>query len=290
MRISLVLATVDRTSEVDRLLASLAEQKYRDFEVVVVDQNPDERLAGIIASYATSLSIARIRAQRGLSKARNVGLARVFGDVIGFPDDDCWYSTDVLAMVARTLEAHPDWGGLTGRLDDGSGAATGMRFQASAGRIGLGNVWTCGVSAAMFLRKEVVMATGHFDEELGLGSGTRFGSGEETDYLVRAIRRGSDLRYSPDLIVYHPNPIAVFDQRARRRARAYGAGMGRVMRKHGFGVHKIAMALVRPAAGVLISSFSGRLAKAGYHWNVFRGRLEGLLAEFPLEQDVSDGR
>ena len=56
----------------------------------------------------------------------------------------------------------------------------------------------------MFLRRELVERVGAFDEALGLGSGTRFASGEETDYLVRALRSGARLAYEPSLVITHP--------------------------------------------------------------------------------------
>jgi GT2 family glycosyltransferase len=41
MRFSLVVGTIKRTVELDRLLGSLAKQSCQDFELIVVDQNPD---------------------------------------------------------------------------------------------------------------------------------------------------------------------------------------------------------------------------------------------------------
>ena len=52
MRFSLIVATFGRTEEMRNLLLSLASQTEPDFEVVVVDQNSDERLVPILAAFA----------------------------------------------------------------------------------------------------------------------------------------------------------------------------------------------------------------------------------------------
>lgn len=52
-RFSLIVATIDRTEEFSVLLRSLAEQKLRDFELIVVDQNPDDRLSPLIKEWAS---------------------------------------------------------------------------------------------------------------------------------------------------------------------------------------------------------------------------------------------
>jgi len=41
----LVVATVDRVEELERLLASLQEQTHGAFRVLLIDQNADDRLA-----------------------------------------------------------------------------------------------------------------------------------------------------------------------------------------------------------------------------------------------------
>ena len=52
------------------------------------------------------------------------------------------------------------------------------------------NVWNRAMSFTIFLRARVVERVGRFDERLGLGSGTPWHSGEEIDYLIRALAAG----------------------------------------------------------------------------------------------------
>ena len=46
------------------------------------------------------LRLELVESARGLSRARNAGLRMIAGDIVSFPDDDCWYPPDLLQRVA----------------------------------------------------------------------------------------------------------------------------------------------------------------------------------------------
>lgn len=274
MKFSLVTATLGRTEEVERLLATLADQTYRYFELVVVDQNPDDRLVPILELYRTKFPIVRVRSKPGVSVARNAGLRYATGDVVGFPDDDCWYSPQFLEQCFGLLQERPDIDGVTGRVKDESGVDF-ARFDCSPGFLTLSNIWQRTAGACFFLRNHVVEEVGEFDESLGPNSGTIWGGAEDIDYPVRAIKAGFKIYYDPGLIVFHPNPLRNGYGKMVRRAYTYGAGIGRVWRKHDYPARIVAYYLLRPLAGALLSLVTGRLDKARYHWSSLRGRLRG---------------
>ena len=276
MRFSLIVCTVDRTSELERLLASLKVQRQRDFELILVDQNPDDRLVPLLKSYENDLSIIHIREQRrGASRARNIGIEHAGGDLLGFPDDDCWYSPGLLEKVLETFVHHPEVDGLTGSLTDTYGRGVMGRFDPEPGRIEAFNVWARGIEATIFLRRSRVGSI-WFDECLGVGSGTMWGAGEGTDLLLRLLDDGKLLCYYPDIVIGHPPFLASYDARASRKAYSYGCGMGRVLRNHRTPLRLKARWLVRPLGGTVLSIATFRLAKALFHFSTFRGRLKGL--------------
>ncbi|MES2354980.1 MAG: glycosyltransferase family 2 protein [Pseudomonadota bacterium] len=276
MKFSLILATVGRTVEVARLLASFNAQRYRNFELIVVDQNPDDRLVAVLDPYQASFPILHLRSERGLSRARNVGLKHVTGDVIAFPDDDCWYPESLLDDVFKDFTAHPEWDGMTGRSVDEKGEESAFSFGRHDGIIDRFSVWQQAISYTIFLRRRVIDRVGFFDETLGLGSGTQFGSGEETDYAVRAIQAGFRLYYLPRLFVHHPHPEEVIDQRILQRTFSYGCGMGRVLSKHRYPAWFKVRALIRPLGGVFVSLSKLAAPKAALHWQRCMGRVRGL--------------
>ncbi len=278
MRFSLILATVDRTSELKRFLCSLTQQTYQNFEVIIVDQNPDNRLLPIIESFKKKFSIIHIRSERGLSRARNVGLKYASGDVIAFPDDDCWYPPDILQCIDNFLSNHPEIDGLTGKSVDESGRPSADRWDLKAGFLDKINIWKRAISVTIFLRKTVVEKIGPFDENLGVGSGTKWGSAEEKDYLLRALYKGFRLFYNPDLIVYHHHPVKSYNERAITRALSYGMGMGYVLGKHKYPLWFVIYMVCRPLVGLILSMATLRKRKARYHWNVFKGRLSGYIS------------
>jgi glycosyltransferase involved in cell wall biosynthesis len=275
MKFTLVLATVGRTSELSHFLKELDGQNHRDFEIIVVDQNSDNRLDPVLEVYLDRFPLVRLRSQPGLSRARNTGLQRVTGDVIAFPDDDCWYPADLFERVNGLLLNHSEWDGLTGCCIDVSGRWSNGRWDSRPGFVTPANVWRRGISPAIFLRRQMIEAVGTFDETLGAGAGTPWGSGEETDFLLSAMSSGFRIYYDPAINVYHLNPKDRFNVKGREKAYRYAMGMGHVLRKHQYGMGSLAYYLARPLGGVVLGGLSGNLDKSSYYWAVLRGRLRG---------------
>jgi glycosyltransferase involved in cell wall biosynthesis len=275
MKVSLILATKARVAEIDRFVRSLPQQGCANLELIVVDQNEDDRLKATLKHSNSPFPIVHLRSEAGLSRARNVGIASATGDIVAFPDDDCWYPDRLLARVISEFQSHPLVDGLTGRSEDGRAQASGGAFSRSQGQVDLKNVWKRGISYTIFLRSSICAAVGPFDEELGVGARTRFGSGEETDYLIRTVKLGFNIRYLPELVVFHPNPI-LYNRNHRNKAFRYGVGMGRVLSKHRYELSFKFYTILRPFVGALLSLLTLRVRKAAYHLAIAGGRVCGL--------------
>jgi glycosyltransferase involved in cell wall biosynthesis len=282
MRVSLILATKGRVGEVDRFIRSLPKQEHPHLELIVVDQNEDNRLEALLIQANVAFAILHLRSKPGLSHARNVGLASVTGDIVAFPDDDCWYPDGLLARIVWEFQSHPLVDGFTGRSEDGKGHASGGSFSRCQSKVNLNNVWKKGISYTIFLRSSVFAAVGLFDENLGLGARTPFLSGEETDYLIRAVKQGFNIQYLPDLVVFHRNPV-LYDQTHCNKAFHYGAGMGRVLSKHHYNLSYNLYAVLRPVAGAILSLVTLRTRKAAYHLAIAKGRIFGLWPRHTLK-------
>jgi len=281
MRFSLVLATVDRVEEVERLLVSLQAQTHRDFELIVVDQNLDTRLKQVLEPYHDNFSILHLHVpqERGASKARNVGLKHVTGNAVTCPDDDCWYPPRLLEQVAAFLNEHADVDGVSGRIEsDPSWLERPSRIGASSGYFIRSQLQALKVPGmvSLFLRTPVVEAVGAFDETLGPGAGTPWGSGEDTDYHMRILKAGFALYSNRDIVVFHPEVQAYYaGGQDLGRSYRYGAGRTRVWRRHHLPLWYFIYEVSRSWGGVVLSLMQGRGYKAHWHWGAFRGKLRG---------------
>lgn len=273
----LVLATIGRTNEVCRFLGSLEEQSYKRFRVIVVDQNDDDRLASILAGYGNAFSLVRATSEPGLSRARNVALRRLTGDVVAFPDDDCIYPPDLLGHVARVFSEQPELHGVTGRTIDQESRSSFLLWEKEPGLVSRKNVWRTAVATTIFLQRPVVEVVGLFDERLGAGSGTQWGSGEETDYVVRALAAGFSIKYEPDLCVVHESPQPEAGPSSARKGYLTGMGNSRVLRKHGYPMWFAAYRVLQLVAGSMYFLARGRIGLARFYWAMARGRAVGWL-------------
>jgi GT2 family glycosyltransferase len=274
--IDLVLPTVARTTEPERFLDSLAQQSSQNFRLIIVDQNRDDRLLPILARHEHAFPIVHLASPLGASRARNAALQNIEGDLVGFPDDDCWYPPDLLEKVVDLLARRPELDGIGGRTIDAAGRSSFILWaRAERSAITHANVWRTAVAVTIFLRKNVVDSIDGFDEMLGVGAGTPWGSGEETDYVLRALASGFRIDFDPSVVVYHESTNPAFSRSAAARAYAYGMGHSLVLRKHGYGWRFALYRVLQLTAGAAVFLGRARFAHARFYWAMARGRAVG---------------
>jgi glycosyltransferase involved in cell wall biosynthesis len=227
---SLILATLGRSEELHRLFASL-DDATSDYECIVVDQNADDRLQPVLAAWEGRVPLRCIKSTPGLSRARNAGLEVATGDFLAFPDDDCWYSPGLLRRVLSFFTLNLEYGLLSVGVRDADEVPSGNRWVTDSCDLGTINLFRTSVGMALFVRREGAAKSLRFDESLGVGAGTPFASGEDTDYVFRALAAGIRGRFDRRLTIYHPRRDMLSGGANAVRAYSYGCGMGRVIRK-----------------------------------------------------------
>jgi glycosyltransferase involved in cell wall biosynthesis len=228
---TLIIPTMGRTSELNTLFESLVLQQYVALDCVLIDQNRDERLSEIIDRWMPLLRIKRVRAAQGASHARNLGLEHATGDIVAFPDDDCWYTPLLLSHIATWFGEHPESDIRTVGAQDRDGNASGNRWVQQVCQIRPSNAFRTTFCSSIFVRRSIACGAVRFDQQIGPGAETRWACGEETDYILNLLLQGAKGWFDRRLHVGHPKRDMLSGQIDYRRAAGYGRGMGYVLRK-----------------------------------------------------------
>ncbi len=195
---------------------------------------------------------------------------------MAFPDDDCWYAPDVLERAADYLGAHPDWSGISGRTVSDKPGRPLWKWHTQKGPVTRRNVWQRVNSNSIFLRKTAFVGDLKFDERLGVGAGTPWGSAEEVDLILSALDAGARIEFVPDLVVYHEDTFPAGNPAELEKAYRYACGVGFVLKKHKYPLDFVAFDVLRPMVNAIRALAVGDRYKAKFMAAMARGRLRGL--------------
>jgi hypothetical protein len=106
--ISVIMPTYNRSALLPAAIATVLEQSYPSWELVVVDDGGEDDTADVVAGFADP----RVRALRvghgGVGAARNAGLAAARGALVAYLDDDNAMHPGWLKSVAWAFEQRPE--------------------------------------------------------------------------------------------------------------------------------------------------------------------------------------
>ena len=103
--VSVVIPTFNRKRFLVQALESVQGQTFTDFEIIVVDDGSSDGTGERIAGFA---GVRVIRQEnRGVSSARNAGIASSSGELIAFLDSDDLWKPEKLACQVAFHREHP---------------------------------------------------------------------------------------------------------------------------------------------------------------------------------------
>ncbi len=279
MKFSLILATLGRDKEVEMYLESLRNQTYKNFELIIVDQNKEDFIQQKYEKLKNEVEIKYIKSDRkGLSISRNIGLQYVTGDIIAFPDDDCEYPENILYDVNEFFKNNQDINVMTCKSKDKlTGGDSNGKWLDSKTLVDTNNVLKAGISYTIFIKQDKVSDV-IFDERLGVGA--YFGSGEESDMVLNLLHNPKyKALYTPDYCVYHPNKEENVD-----RSYNYALGLGALIKKEikfrnnkKYMLKAVVDIICKPIVGMGLGivTFNSRTFKL--YKNRFLGRVKGFI-------------
>ena len=222
VRLSLVIATYNRSEQLLTTLRSVAEQSHpaTEWECIVVDNNSNDNTAAVIERFLAEHPEQKFRylfvGEQGLSHARNGGISAAKGEIVAFIDDDERIVPDFVSAYIDLFAEHPDAMSAGGKIiaEYPTGRPAWMSRYAEEP---IANPMSFGESVRLFpkgripgggnmaMRRKVFDIVGKFDTSLGR-TGKRLIGGEESDLFERMAHHEMRCYYAPRAVMYHIIP------------------------------------------------------------------------------------
>jgi glycosyltransferase involved in cell wall biosynthesis len=106
--VSVIIPTYNRCPLVREAIESVLAQRFRDFELIVVDDGSTDGTVGELGSFGGSLRLVR-QDRKGVAAAQNSGVAVTRGRYIAFLDSDDLWLSNKLAIQTAFMEQNTDF-------------------------------------------------------------------------------------------------------------------------------------------------------------------------------------
>ena len=196
-RISVVVCSYNGARTIRDCFEGLLTLEYPNLEVIVVDDGSRDETAAIAREYGFRLISTD---NRGLSRARNTGLAAATGEIVAYIDDDAWPDPHWLTYLAATFLStdHVGVGG-PNIPPDGDGPIAECIANAPGGPVHVllsdgeaEHIPGCN----MAFRRAALKAIGGFDPQFRT-------AGDDVDICWRLQQQGWTIGFSPGAMVWH---------------------------------------------------------------------------------------
>lgn len=190
-KVSLIIPCYNLGQFLDEAVGSALAQTYQDFEILIIDDGSTEAATvALLDGYARPRTRVLRAPHRGVTAARNLGIAESRGEYLSFFDADDRMLPRFLERTVAALDGDPElafascWVKLFGDED----------WEWKAERCDLvGLLHDCSVATAALVRKRAVVEAGGFDEAMELGH-------EDWDLWLSIVERGRRGAIVPEVL------------------------------------------------------------------------------------------
>src|SRR4029453_8493898 len=113
-KVSVIIPTHNRAEFLRSAIASVLNQTFQDFEIVIIDDASKDHTQEVIAHFNdTRIKVIHNQISKGAAGARNIGLTNTSGEYIAFlDDDDEWLPEKLKIQICFLDKSSPEVGGL----------------------------------------------------------------------------------------------------------------------------------------------------------------------------------
>lgn len=151
--VSVVIPAFNEEKYLPACLESLRKQSFRDFEVIVVDNNSTDRTGEIARDYGFKVVTEK---RQGMTPARERGFKEARADLIARTDADTVVTPNWLEVIYESFRNHPEVVGMTGmwlsaspKVPDKLIGAWSKFFSVTLGNLMSGHIYLAGPNFAI---------------------------------------------------------------------------------------------------------------------------------------------
>jgi glycosyltransferase involved in cell wall biosynthesis len=200
MKFSVIIPTFRRVDFLKKAIESVANQTYQDYEIVVVNDNFEDKAA--IDELITKFNKAKVihhSFSKGGNAARNSGISNSNGELIAFLDDDDLWLSEKLSMHLKEHQRSPSVG-LVYSASLNVFNSPSFKDKVSSSPLpsnvieAMGKAEFCPQSSCVTIKRECVIKCGLFDETLA--------NLQDWDYWFR-IAHFFEFAFVPSILVHY---------------------------------------------------------------------------------------
>jgi glycosyltransferase involved in cell wall biosynthesis len=225
---SIICATYKNNLSILKLLNSLSLQKYKNFELIICDQNNGKMIEKIKENFIKKIKIIYMRSKVGLSVSRNLGLKKTKGNYILFLDDDISVPKSFFFKLDKIIKYQKKNDIICYKILN-SNKKPFLKYPKKDFLITEEKYIFKYVSSVSFAVKKNKYIK--FNNNLGLGSNGIFQSGEETELLLNLYKNNFKFFYSNSIHLAHSDKQLDL-KRDLYKNFFYGCGWGYVVKKN----------------------------------------------------------
>jgi GT2 family glycosyltransferase len=206
---SVIIPVYNRRDEVNDLLASLAEQSNKDFEVMIVEDGSTVKCDDIVAKYTETVDVHYYyKENEGRSIARNYGIEHASGSYFIFFDSDCVIPKDYFKTLREELDKDfvPCFGGPDAADASFTDVQKAINFSMTA-FLTTGGIRGGKVQLEKFVPRSFNM--GYSREVWEKVGGFREMFSEDIDMSTRVRKAGFPIKLVRDAFVYHKRRVSL---------------------------------------------------------------------------------
>lgn len=248
--ISVIVPTLNRNKKTTACIKSILNNKYKNFELIVIDQSLKTNKELVLLSYKkikllyspnsksslykkTLPKIIYIHQKKeGKSIALNTAIKKARGKIVVFTDNDCIVKKNWLTEINNFFNLHPQIDGVFGKSLPYKSSTPIKKDKICMATFThkktlivtdphVIHYYILGLGNNMSLKRKLFNEIGYFNERLGPGY-KNMGGGEDSEIIYRILKSNKILAFNPKIVIYHNNWVSKNIEDALQRKYSLG--------------------------------------------------------------------